>query len=608
MPQYSMPPQQQQYSGNPYMNYAPSAAPVAPVAPAKQEKPPMTLEEFTKQQAAAKPKPVAKAPMKLKAGGSGVSIKIGSGKSKSVSIGGTKSAAKPATLSATSETETSQTAQTSAPTATDASSQSSTPVDSKPPTPVNNAPAKSQTTDSPAESAAEVVNADQVVTQQAADVDEALLEELYNEKDHLSIIFMGHVDAGKSTMGGNILLQTGAVDKRTMEKYQKEAKDSGNESWWLSWALDTDKDERDKGKTVEVGRAPFETEKRRYTILDAPGHKAYVPNMIAGAAQADIGILVISARRGEYETGFERGGQTREHAMLAKSQGIDRLVIAVNKMDDITVEWSKERYDECTTKLLNFLKSLGYNKSTDITCMPVSAQTGYGLLERVPTDVCPWYNGPCLLEFLDNVSLTDRKLRGPFMMPISERRRDIGTIVEGKVESGVAKKGDSLLVMPNKVQVELLTIYSETEAEINNAACGEQVKLRIKGIEEEDVQIGFVLCSLANPVHTVTKFEAQISFIDLKSIITAGYSCMMHVHTAIEEVVFAELLHKLEPSTGRKSKKPPQFAKQGMRVIAVLQTTQNVCLEPFSEHKQLGRFTLRDQGMTIAIGKVTKLL
>ena len=165
-----------------------------------------------------------------------------------------------------------------------------------------------------------------------------------DSKEHLNIVFMGHVDAGKSTMGGHILLLTGMVDKRTMEKYEREAKELGRESWYLSWALDLNSEERAKGKTTEYGRGYFETEKRRYTILDAPGHKNFVPSMIGGASQADVGVLVISARKGEFETGFERGGQTREHAMLAKTAGVKKLIMVINKMDDQTVEWSKDRY------------------------------------------------------------------------------------------------------------------------------------------------------------------------------------------------------------------------------------------------------------------------
>ena len=204
---------------------------------------------------------------------------------------------------------------------------------------------------------------DAVAKEQQEDVDEETLEEMYG-KEHVNVIFLGHVDAGKSTLGGSILYATGMVDERTMEKYKKEAKEAGRETWYLSWALDLTREERSKGKTVEVGRGFFETDKRRYTILDAPGHKTFVPNMIGGASQADVGVLVISARRGEYETGFEKGGQTREHAVLAKTQGVNKLVVVVNKMDDMTVDWSQERYKECTEKLSAFLKSVGYNPKT----------------------------------------------------------------------------------------------------------------------------------------------------------------------------------------------------------------------------------------------------
>ena len=201
---------------------------------------------------------------------------------------------------------------------------------------------------------------DAVTKEQAVDIDGETLEEVYG-KEHVNLIFIGHVDAGKSTLGGSILYATGMVDERTMDKYKKEAKEAGRETWYLSWALDLTKEERAKGKTVEVGRGFFETDKRRYTILDAPGHKTFVPSMIGGASQADVGVLVISARKGEYETGFEKGGQTREHAMLAKTQGVNKLVVAVNKMDDPTVQWNKDRYDECTTKLRTFLKGTGYD-------------------------------------------------------------------------------------------------------------------------------------------------------------------------------------------------------------------------------------------------------
>lgn len=192
-------------------------------------------------------------------------------------------------------------------------------------------------------------------------------------------------------MGGNLLYITGMVDKRTMERYEREAKEAGRESWYLSWALDSTPQERAKGKTVEVGRAYFETDSRRYTILDAPGHKTYVPSMISGAAQADVAILVISARKGEFETGFEKGGQTREHIMLVKTAGVSKVIVVINKMDDATVEWQKSRYDEIKDKLTPFIRSAGFSLKTDVTFIPVSAYTGANLKDRVAKTVCSWW-------------------------------------------------------------------------------------------------------------------------------------------------------------------------------------------------------------------------
>ncbi|KAJ8140618.1 hypothetical protein OY671_006195 [Metschnikowia pulcherrima] len=446
-----------------------------------------------------------------------------------------------------------------------------------------------------------------VIKAQEDEVDEEVVKDMFGGKDHVSIIFMGHVDAGKSTMGGNLLYLTGAVDKRTVEKYEREAKDAGRQGWYLSWVMDTNKEERNDGKTIEVGKAYFETEKRRYTILDAPGHKMYVSEMIGGASQADVGILVISARKGEYETGFEKGGQTREHALLAKTQGVNKIVVVVNKMDDPTVQWAEDRYKDCTSKLAMFLKGIGYAKD-DIVFMPVSGYTGAGLKDRISKDVCPWYDGPSLLEFLDNMKTVNRHINAPFMLPISGKMKDMGLVVEGKVESGHIKKNGNLLMMPNRTSVEVVTIYNETEQECDTAFCGEQIRLKLKGVEEEDVQQGYVLTSPKNPVKTVTRFEAQIAIVELKSILSNGFSCVMHLHASIEEVKFIELKHKLEKGTNRKSKKPPAFAKKGMKIIAVLEANEAVCAETYSDYPQLGRFTLRDQGTTIAIGKITKLL
>lgn len=439
--------------------------------------------------------------------------------------------------------------------------------------------------------------ADAVAKEQAEAVDEELLEEVYG-KEHVNIIFIGHVDAGKSTLGGSILYSTGMVDERTMDKYKREAREAGRETWYLSWALDLTKEERSKGKTVEVGRGFFETETRRYTILDAPGHKTFVPSMIGGASQADVGILVISARKGEYETGFEKGGQTREHAILAKTQGVNKLCIVINKMDDPTVEWSQDRFKECSEKLVSFLtRQVGYSKA-DIFIMPISAQTAVGIKNRVPKDLAPWYNGPSLLEYLDNLKALERKLNVPFMMPVNAKYRDMGTMIEGKIEAGQCKNRSTYLMMPTREEVTITSLYGETEDEISTASCGEQARMRIRGMEEEDILPGFVLCAPKRPVHCVNAFEAQIALLELKSILSAGFNCVLHVHSAIEEVTFAALLHKLEKGTGRKSKKPPPFGKQGMSIIArleIISAAGKVCVEKYEDYPQMGRFTLRDQ-------------
>ncbi|KAH0840125.1 P-loop containing nucleoside triphosphate hydrolase protein [Lanmaoa asiatica] len=442
--------------------------------------------------------------------------------------------------------------------------------------------------------------------QSVADV--TVLKDLFGDvKEHLNIVFIGHVDAGKSTLGGNLLYITGTVDKRTMEKYEHEAKEAGKETWYLSWALDSTPQERSKGKTVEVGRAYFETLNRRYTILDAPGHKTYVPSMISGAAQADVAVLVISARKGEFETGFERGGQTREHVMLVKTVGVSKLVVVINKMDDPTVNWDIGRYNEIKDKLLPFIKSAGFNPK-DVSLIPISGYTGLNLKDPVPASTCSWWKTPTLLDHLDHMPMVDRKINAPLMMPISEKYKDMGAIAVGKIESGHMRKGDSFILMPIKATVDIAAIYNELEEEISSAMCGDNVRVRLRGVEDEDISPGFVLTSIKSPVHAVRQFEAQLAILEHKNIICAGYSAVMHVHTLSEEVTLPALLHYFDKATGRKSKRPPQFAKKGQKIVALVETPLPVCVERFVDYPQLGRFTLRDEGVNGHPAIVTRLV
>ncbi|KAL6640264.1 hypothetical protein ACP70R_015404 [Stipagrostis hirtigluma subsp. patula] len=406
-----------------------------------------------------------------------------------------------------------------------------------------------------------------------------------NRKRHLNVVFIGHVDAGKSTAGGQILFLSGQVDDRTIQKYEREAKEKSRESWYMAYIMDTNEEERAKGKTVEVGRAHFETETTRFTILDAPGHKSYVPNMISGASQADIGVLVISARKGEFETGYEKGGQTREHVLLAKTLGVSKLVVVINKMDDPTVGWSKERYDEIEGKMTPFLKASGYNVKKDVQFLPISGLLGSNMKTRVDKSICSWWNGPSLFEVLDCIEVPLRDPKGPVRMPILDKYKEMGTVVMGKIESGTIREGDNLLVMPNKANVKVIGIHCD-EDKVSSAPPGENVRVKLSGIEEEEVMAGFVLSSVKNPVSAVSEFNAQLQILELvdNAIFTAGYKAVLHIHSVVEECEIVELIEEIDlkrkKETDPKKKKPkrkPLFVKNGAVVVCRVQVNNLIC-------------------------------
>ena len=274
-------------------------------------------------------------------------------------------------------------------------------------------------------------------------------------RPHLNVVFIGHVDAGKSTISGNMMVLSGCVDERTMEKYEREAKQKNREGWSFAYVMDLDDQEREKGKTHETGAGYFETSDRRYTILDAPGHKAFVPSMIGGACQADIAILVISARKGEFETGFDRGGQTREHALLVKTCGVRFLAIVINKMDEPSVLWSEERYNEIESKLTPYLKQIGFAKS-QFCFLPVSGITGAGLKKEVDSALCPWFSGKSLQGVLNDVEAPGRKNDDPVRFPIHGKYKDEGKVhIHGKLESGTFACGDKVCTAARGAVIEL---------------------------------------------------------------------------------------------------------------------------------------------------------
>ena len=436
-------------------------------------------------------------------------------------------------------------------------------------------------------------------------------------REHLNLVFIGHVDAGKSTLSGSILYITENVDKRTIERYEKEAKERNRDSWFLAFIMDTNEEERAKGKTVEVGKAHFETDIKRYTILDAPGHRNYVPNMIMGASQADVGVLVISARKGEFETGFDRGGQTREHAMLAKTLGVSYLVVVINKMDDPTVEWSKSRFDECVQKLRPFLKGCGFVIKREVKFIPISGLKGANVKDEVDPSVCPWWKkcwqsgenntkASTLIGLLDSLEISGRDATAPVRVPILNRYTDRGTIAMGKVESGVIRPGMKVTLMPTRAEFKVDSVWAN-EDPVSAARPGENILVKLAGAGTEDVRKGFVLCTQP-ACRSVDKIICQIYVSEMPEntrIMTAGFQAMFHAHTCEEECSILKIFE----TTNAKGKvvKGARFASIGMTCICMIQLQQTVPVETYDKYPFLGRFTLRTEGKTIAIGKIQKL-
>ncbi|KAL0227761.1 hypothetical protein RCL1_003904 [Eukaryota sp. TZLM3-RCL] len=422
---------------------------------------------------------------------------------------------------------------------------------------------------------------------------------------HLSIVFTGHVDSGKSTLAGHILYLCGQVDERTLEKFQREAEAKGRGSWFHAYCLDIDEDEREKGKTVEVGHATFVTGTRHYTILDAPGHKGFVHHMIGGAAQADIAVLVISARRGEFETGFDKGGQTREHTLLLKTSGIKHLVVVINKMDDSTVEWSQERYDDIIKRLTPFLRSSGFNTQKDVTFLPLSGFTGANVKERV-TDI-PWYDGPCLFEVLEAMEPPKRNVEGPVRLAVTAKLRDRGTgCAIGKLESGMLKTGDKLLLQPEGIQTEATALFIE-EDQVDSVQSGANVRIALKGVGEEEIHIGSVLCSPEDPCPATSCFDAHVVVMDVKNIIAVGYQAVLHIHALAIEVEVDQILAEINPKTKEIVQRKPRFIRTNQHAAVRFKTSHPIAVETFERFRQYGRFVLRDEGHNIAVGMIKKL-
>ncbi|MCF8884278.1 MAG: translation elongation factor EF-1 subunit alpha [Nitrososphaerota archaeon] len=426
-----------------------------------------------------------------------------------------------------------------------------------------------------------------------------------SSKPHLNLIVVGHVDHGKSTTMGHFLTKLGVVDPRIIQQYEEEAKRLGKETFKYAWILDRIKEERERGLTIDLAFQSFETKKYYFTLIDAPGHRDFVKNMITGASQADCAILVVSAKKGEYEVGISPGGQTREHAFLLFMLGIKQIIVLINKMDDPTVNWSKERYEEVKQGVSDLLKRIGFDVSK-IPFIPISGWLGDNLIER--SDKMSWYNGPTLYEALDVFQEPPKPIDKPLRIPIQAvySIKGVGTVPVGRVETGVLKVGDTLIIMPAGVKGEVKSIEMHHQP-LQQAIPGDNIGFALKGVEKAQIRRGMVASHVDNPCSVAKEFIAQIIVIYHPTAIAAGYTPVMHIHTAQTAVKFVELIEKIDPRTGQVVEKNPSFLKTGDAARVRLQPLQPTALETYAAFPELGRFAIRDSGMTIAAGIVREI-
>ncbi|MCD9638502.1 hypothetical protein HAX54_022508 [Datura stramonium] len=433
-------------------------------------------------------------------------------------------------------------------------------------------------------------------------------DQLEDKLDQLNLAIVGHVDSGKSTLSGRLLHLLGQISQKEMHKYEKEAKQQGKGSFAYAWALDESAEERERGITMTVAVAYFNTKSYRVVLLDSPGHRDFVPNMISGATQADAAILVVDASIGAFEAGIDiTGGQTREHAQLIKSFGVDQIIIAINKMD--AVGYSKERFDTIKNQLGTFLRACKF-KDSSVLWIPLSAMENQNLVTGPDARLLSWFHGPCLLDAIDSLLPPQRDYSKPILMPICDlvKSPSQGQVsVCGKLETGAFQTGDKVLVMPSR---EMATVRSlEHNSQVcNSAKAGDNVTINLQGIDANRVMAGDVLCHPEYPIAVTNHLELKIFLLDIAVPILIGSQLEFHVHHAKEAARVVRILSLLDPKTGKETKKSPRclLAKQNAVIEVVLQGM--ICVEEHSKCKGLGRVSLRASGRTIALGLVTRVL
>jgi len=412
-------------------------------------------------------------------------------------------------------------------------------------------------------------------------------------KPHLNIVLVGHVDHGKSTIFGRLLYDTGAIRPEELEELRKAALEYKIEGGEFAYIVDQLKEERARGMTIDISHRPFETQKYYFTIIDAPGHRDFVKNMITGASQADGAILVVSARPGE---GVQE--QTKEHSFLIKVLGINQVVVAISKMD--LANYSEAVFNKLVEETKNLLRPLGYNVD-NIKFIPTAAQHGDNIVKR--SDKMPWYKGPTLVEALDTFEIPKRPVDKPLRIPVQDvySITGVGTVPVGKVESGIVKVGDVVIFEPPGLTGEVKSIEMHHQA-MPQAGPGDNIGLNVKGISRQDIRRGDVIGHPSNPPTVAKEFIAQIVVLNHPTVIAKGYTPVIHCHTATVACRLEEIIVQIDSRTGQVIKEHPEFIKNGDVAKVRFVPTKPLVIEKQSEFPALARFAIRDMGQTVAAG------